>query len=249
VLFFEMCRTIHFALFGLMRESMGLFTLLPILLFAGPVAPFTRTILSNSVPTSQQAKIFAAFSAVEGFASLFGPVYSAAYTLLVQAGSPWVIFEIMSAASFASLLIILYVRGSAGLRANLPPDDKMLREELEEEGEGEEEEGGMLDGYNNNSSSNGAELRGQKRGLLQGSSEMPLDPAPTLAPALKYRHLSRDGNPGTGSRANSRSNSRSNSVTQNRQQSVDNKLTTRLLDDASTIANRHAGGWDAHVYE
>lgn len=101
---------------------MGIFALLPLLLFVGPLAPFIRTIMSNSVPTAQQAQIFSAFSALEGIASLLGPLYSAAYTLLVQEDCAWMIFEIMGTASAVALLIVVYVRSNERLARHLPED-------------------------------------------------------------------------------------------------------------------------------
>jgi len=118
-LFFRM---LHWGLFGLMPDTIGVFVLLPLLLMVGPMAPYTRTIMSNTVPISEQAKIFSAFSALEGISSLLAPLYSAGYTVFVGIGMPWLVFEAMALACLIGLLVASYVRMSPVLSKHLPED-------------------------------------------------------------------------------------------------------------------------------
>jgi hypothetical protein len=105
-----------------MQETAGIFLLLPLLFFVGPMAPYTRTIMSNTVTPAEQARIFSAFSALEGLSSLLAPLYSAGYTLFVQAGAPWLIFEVMAAATLVGLGIVTYVRVTPRLSKHMPED-------------------------------------------------------------------------------------------------------------------------------
>lgn len=122
LLFYWPLRVVHWVLYGFMKSTIAIFALLPLLWFVGPLAPYNRTIMSNSVPTAQQAQIFSAFSALEGIASLLGPLYSAAYTLLVQEGCSWLIFEIMAGAAAVALMITVYIRSDERLSRHLPED-------------------------------------------------------------------------------------------------------------------------------
>lgn len=60
-----------------MPSTAAIFGILPLLLFVGPLPPYTRTVMSNSVPAQNQAQIFSAFSAIEGISTLIAPIYSA----------------------------------------------------------------------------------------------------------------------------------------------------------------------------
>ena len=103
-----------------MTSTTGIFCLLPLLLLVGPLSPYIRTVVSNSVPPADQARAFAAYSALEGMSSLAGPVYSAVYVLLVQRGAAWVIFELMAGAVVVALGIVAYVRLVPALAVLLP---------------------------------------------------------------------------------------------------------------------------------
>ena len=127
-----LCRAIHWCLFGLVKDTVGIFVLLPLLFFVGPLAPYTRTIMSNSVAASEQAKIFSAFSALEGICSLLSPLYSAAYSLFVQADMPGMVFETMAVASVVALCIATYVRMTPSLAQHLPEDHGEEGQEAEE---------------------------------------------------------------------------------------------------------------------
>lgn len=171
-----------------MPNTAGIFAILPLLLFVGPLPPYMRTVVSNSVPASQQAQIFAAFSAIEGIAALCAPLYSAGYTLLVQAGAPWVIFEIMAGAAAVALAIATYVRSVPRLAKHLPevPEDGA---ELEVAGPldhhpagGAEEVDALLEGLLDD-----AEGRPASRASRVSADGARLVPVDTTT--LLYRHL------------------------------------------------------------
>jgi hypothetical protein len=113
---------VHWTLFGLVKDTVGIFVLLPLLFFVGPMAPYTRTVMSNTVSQSEQAKIFSAFSALEGIAALLAPLYSAGYTVFVQAGMAGMIFEVMAIATAVGLVIVTYVRYTPALAKHIPED-------------------------------------------------------------------------------------------------------------------------------
>mmetsp|Transcript_24570 Transcript_24570/g.36184 ORF Transcript_24570/g.36184 Transcript_24570/m.36184 type:complete len:531 (-) Transcript_24570:174-1766(-) len=119
-------RSLHWMLFGIMTSSAGIFSLLPLLLLCGPISPYTRTILSNSVPHEAQAQIFSAFSAIEGAASLLAPVYGVVLSVLFDINAAYLIFEIMAFVAFVSFSLIWYVRKNEMIYRNLP-DDSILR--------------------------------------------------------------------------------------------------------------------------
>ena len=96
--------------------------MLPLLLFIGPLIPFSRTILSNTVPTSEQAEIFSAFSAIEGVGGMLGPVFSAIFSALVKTDYPWLIYEIMALLTAISFGMIVYVRCTPSINQNLPQE-------------------------------------------------------------------------------------------------------------------------------
>ena len=173
-----------------MPNTAGIFALLPLLLFVGPLPPYMRTIVSNSVPAAQQAQIFAAFSALEGIAALSGPLYSAGYTLLVQEGAPWVIFEIMAGAAAVALAIATYVRSVPRLARHLPevPEDGA---ELEVAGPGEHPAGGagevdaLLEGLLDDTEGRPASRASRtSRVSADGERLVPVDTT-----TLLYRHL------------------------------------------------------------
>lgn len=113
---------IHWCLFGLVKDTVGIFVLLPLLFFVGPMAPYVRAIMSNTVAQSEQAQIFSAFSALEGIAGLLAPLYSAGYTGFVQIGAPGLIFQVMALAAGVGLVIVTYVRLTPSLSKHIPED-------------------------------------------------------------------------------------------------------------------------------
>jgi MFS family permease len=109
-----------------MRESMYLYLIIPLLFFVGPVGPYTRTILSNTVKAEEQAKIFSAFSAIEGLGALVGPMYNVIYSFLLEKKISWFIWEIVSFFACLAFLLIVYVRSNSDISNNLPNEDKLL---------------------------------------------------------------------------------------------------------------------------
>ena len=119
-------RCLYFILLGLAPSSLSVFFILPCLLFVGPLAPYNRTILSNSVPPDQQAQAFAAFSAVEGVSALFAPLFSALYSYLVTFGYDGTIFFLMAAFVAVSLVMTIYIQMNPLMNMNLPEEKKLL---------------------------------------------------------------------------------------------------------------------------
>ena len=127
------------------RSTIPAFLILLALIPVGLVAPYSRTILSNSVPLRMQAEIFAGFSAIESIATLVSPVFTFGYSvttsgegqlilcqLVVQmndyillcmkhtAGFPQAMFVLMAIVTSISLGIVTYVQFSEDLSRNLP---------------------------------------------------------------------------------------------------------------------------------
>jgi MFS family permease len=119
-------RCLYFILFGLAPSSLSVFLILPCLLFIGPLAPYNRTIISNSVPLEQQAQAFAAFSAVEGVSALFAPLFSALYSYLVTSGSDGAIFFLMAIFVAMSLVMTIYIQWNPLTHMNLPEERKLI---------------------------------------------------------------------------------------------------------------------------
>lgn len=182
---FDVRRIVHWSLFGLIRDTYGIFLLLPLLFFVGPMAPYTRTIMSNTVTHAEQAQIFSAFSALEGIASLLAPIYSAGYTLFVQAGAAWMIFEVMAVATAAALVIMTYVRFTPSLSRHIPEDH---HPQFHEAGDGEREREaasaeGLLDDHHD------AHGRALSVGSVRSASGRPFPIGDETT--LQFRHLSR----------------------------------------------------------
>jgi len=91
-----------------------------------------------------------------------GPLYSAGFTIFVQRGISWFIFEVMALATFISFLLIGVVRSRKELRRNLPADE---------------------DTHNQRHTSTASSTRGSKEGI--GEEEEDEDSG-----SLRYRHLS-----------------------------------------------------------
>lgn len=90
----------------------------------GPIAPYTRTVLSNSVSAVHQAQIFAAFSAIESIATLMAPIYSYIYGITVKSGSGAVTFFVMAFSAAVSGAIATYVRSTPSLKRTLPDQSR-----------------------------------------------------------------------------------------------------------------------------
>jgi len=113
-------RCLYFVLFGLAQTPWQVYVLLPLLLLTGPIAPYTRTILSNSVGVEEQAKIFSAFSAVEVLGSLVAPLFSSLFGAFLRLSVGWAIFEVFALLSLVALCILVYMNGSPDITQNLP---------------------------------------------------------------------------------------------------------------------------------
>jgi len=111
---------VHFAVFGFVRTELQVYSALALLLLTGPVAPYSRTILSNSVPVVEQAKIFSAFSALEVLAVLLGAAFNPLFAMLLRQSVGWLIFEVFAVLGAVSLGMISYLRSCPDLNDNLP---------------------------------------------------------------------------------------------------------------------------------
>eukprot|EP01041_Mallomonas_annulata_P010640 gene10640-22207_t len=117
-----LARTIYWFLFGNMHFSSSgyeIFLLLPLLGICGPVSPRMRSILSNSVPNSYQARIFSAFSAVESIGSILSHVFNIGYSHTVHS-NPSLMFSIFSILGVIASIILLYIRLDPNIYSNLP---------------------------------------------------------------------------------------------------------------------------------
>lgn len=113
-------RFVYFVLFGLMETPLEVYAILPLLLLTGPIVPYTRTILSNSVSSDEQAKIFSAFSAIEVLGALLGPLFSTLFGALLRLSVGWLIFEVFALISLLALCILTYMNSTPDIKQNLP---------------------------------------------------------------------------------------------------------------------------------
>lgn len=113
-------RTAFFLGISIVRSTVPVFLLLLVLLPAGLVAPYSRTLLSNSVPLRMQAEIFAGFSAVESIATLVSPLFTLGYSVTTSVGMPQAMFVVMGVITTLSFAIVTYVHCSEDLSRNLP---------------------------------------------------------------------------------------------------------------------------------
>jgi MFS family permease len=113
-------RVAHFALFGLVKTEWELYAALALLLLTGPVPPYTRTILSNSVSVEEQARIFSAFSALEVLAVLLGGVFTPLFAVLLRMSAGWLIFEVFAVLTTCALGVIVYLCSCPDIYGNLP---------------------------------------------------------------------------------------------------------------------------------
>lgn len=119
-----MHRALNAAAIGSSPGTSSVFCSLFFLLFAGMVLPYTRTILSNSVPAELQAKAFSAFSATEGVSSLLAPVFGVVYAILVTQQIPRLLWFLLSLFFIGSFFIISYVKSSPSIYMNLPAGNR-----------------------------------------------------------------------------------------------------------------------------
>lgn len=120
-------RCLFFLGVGVSPSTFFVFIMLAVLFAAGPATPYTRTILSSTVSFSEQAKIFAAFSAVESLSTLFSPLITLLYSYSAQEGMPALVFFVMALLLLGALLILGYVQITPDLKHNLPEEGKGVR--------------------------------------------------------------------------------------------------------------------------
>jgi MFS-type transporter involved in bile tolerance (Atg22 family) len=107
---------------GLAPSTGLLFAAVALLVLAGLAAPYNRTILANTVLPSEQAQVFAAFSAVESFSTLLSPLMTVLYSFSASNGTPELPFFVMAFLLLCSNAILCYVRVTPALRHNLPDE-------------------------------------------------------------------------------------------------------------------------------
>ena len=78
-----LARSAHFLLFALSPNTAFTFCLVPVLLLASTITPRSRTLVSNSVPPSQQAAVMSGFSAVQSLATFSVPAVSLGFSYSV----------------------------------------------------------------------------------------------------------------------------------------------------------------------
>lgn len=113
-------RIAYYAIFGLAPNIWWLYGNILLILLAGPIVPYTRTLLSNCVPHSEQARVFSGFAGLETIASFISVVFVIIYSATVKAGLSQLIYFLFSAFVCGSLVLVFYVTRSPIVRANLP---------------------------------------------------------------------------------------------------------------------------------
>jgi MFS family permease len=117
-------RGLFWAVLPLLPSTAVVFFTLPLLLLTGPVTPYTRTILSNTVQPHEQAQIFAAFSAIESVSTLLSPLFGYGFSATVNIGLAGLMFEVMAGMAAVAVVIITVVRVNVSIRCNLPDQSK-----------------------------------------------------------------------------------------------------------------------------
>ena len=103
------CRALYFVSFGLAKQGIQLFCILPLLILCGPIVPRTRSYLSKTVKQGQQTELFVAIAALEAIGASLGPILTLGYSYTVVY-FPGLMFEIIAFICVCSALVILYVR-------------------------------------------------------------------------------------------------------------------------------------------
>jgi hypothetical protein len=104
------CSSFHwFAVAVLAYNTTTVFAILPINFLTGLVIPYTRALLSNSVPPDEQAQMFAGLSGIESIGTLLSPLFSLGYSLTVSSYGE-AMFLLMSALTGCSALILFHIR-------------------------------------------------------------------------------------------------------------------------------------------
>lgn len=121
-LFFRIMFT---ASLGLVQSSLGIILVTSLTLFTGPIMPYSKTVLSNTVTPLAQAQVFSAVSAIEGLSGLSGPLFDAILVGLLKVNLAWVIFEIAAVIVVMAFCMIYYIRTSPSMAQNLPQETKV----------------------------------------------------------------------------------------------------------------------------
>lgn len=117
-----LARFLFFLGVALSPTSESLFAMIALLAVAGPATPYTRTILSNSVLSSEQAKIFAAFSSVESISTLLSPAMIVLYSITAGNGMPALTFYVMALLMLFSMSALAFIQMTPELRHNVPDE-------------------------------------------------------------------------------------------------------------------------------
>jgi hypothetical protein len=118
-------RTVHFFLFAMAPDTTTLFGLVPLLLFAANLTPRSRTIVSNSVESGQQAAIMSGFSAVQSVASFSVPLVALGYSYTVYFDPAFMFYVFSALCGVGAMMILVALHrcpvkaGSIGLCAPL----------------------------------------------------------------------------------------------------------------------------------
>ena len=118
-------RILYTVSLGLVQSSWGIVVITSFLIFTGPINPYTKTVLSNTVSPLAQAQVFSAISAIESLASLSSPVFDAIFVGLLRANAAWLIFEIAAVLVVIAFFMIYYVRAKPSFAHNLPQESRV----------------------------------------------------------------------------------------------------------------------------
>ena len=118
-------RAVFTASLGLVQSSLGVVLVTTLTVFTGPIMPYTKTVLSNTVTPLAQAQVFSAVSAIEGLSGLSGPVFDAILVGLLKVNLAWLIFEIAAFVVLVAFFMIYYIRSTPAMAQNLPQETKV----------------------------------------------------------------------------------------------------------------------------
>jgi MFS family permease len=102
-------RTIFWSLVGFSNSIKSIYIAIPFLIFTGVISPYTRTLISNNVNQTNQAKSFTAFSTLQNLSMLMVPLLNICYSIGVKNNLSGIVYQIMAGIVFISFIIILYI--------------------------------------------------------------------------------------------------------------------------------------------
>jgi len=114
------CKALGWALFGLADSTQMLYLAQLPSLFVGPLMPYTRTIVSNSLGSADQATGFSGFAGIEGLAIFASNLVTLVYSLSVNDGMSWLVYQLLAVFALFGLLLVSFVRYDPSLRSSLP---------------------------------------------------------------------------------------------------------------------------------